>query len=64
MILSEYDARGIFLINHHISSISCAPLWYNFRHTWSHAKAQNISEDACHAHVRHPLYFVLFVVKS
>lgn len=28
--------------------------------TWSHAKAENVGEDAGHAQVRHPGYIVLF----
>lgn len=28
--------------------------------TWSHAKAENVGEDAGHAKVRHPGYIVLF----
>lgn len=28
--------------------------------TWSHAKAENVGEDAGHAQVRHPRYMLLF----
>lgn len=28
--------------------------------TWSHAKAENVGEDAGHAQIRHPGYMVLF----
>lgn len=32
--------------------------------TWSHAKAENVGEDAAHAQVRHPGYIVLFACQG